>query len=79
MNHRFDRVVATHHLHPKLIDSLEIARLAKEGSTARHRFELSSPANLPGAATVVADPTGAGAKDRLLDFLDVRIWNVEAE
>jgi hypothetical protein len=77
--HRLYRIIGADHFHAKLIDSLESARLAEKGLTARHGLELSHSPNLPGAAAVVADSTSAGVEDRLFDFFDMRLRDVKAE
>ena len=77
--HRLYRIIGADHFHAKLIDSLETAGLAEKGLTARHGLKLSHSPDLPGAAAVVADSTGAGVEDRLLDFFHMRLRDVKAE
>ena len=74
-----DRWVVADHLDPKLGHSLELALLAEKGLTARPRFELSGPKDLPAALVVVPDASGAGFEERLLDLFDMGLGNVETE
>lgn len=76
---RIDRIIVADHLHPKFIDSFELVVLADEGPASVNGQELSGPPDLPGATSVMADPSGAGVEDRLLDGLDVRLRDVEAK
>lgn len=55
----------------------ESLRLSNEGLRALHGLELTRSTNLPRAAAVVADATGACGEDGLLDLFSVRFGDIE--
>src|SRR5690606_39845263 len=72
-------VAGADHLDTKLAHFFQFAVLAEKRVTALERTKLPFAGHLPGAAVVIADAPGTGIKHRLLDRVDMRVRNVDAQ